>query len=215
MQTDMISYYGRRAREYEQVYAKEERQEDLAQVRKIVGAAFDGQDVLEVACGTACWTEAFADSARSVMACDINSEVLEIARGKDWGTNFIEFFEADAYALPEFDRQFSAAFSGFWWSHIPRSWLSSFLDRLHKNLRSGSKVVFIDNRFIEGSSTPIFRIDEFGDSFQQRILADGSVHEVLKNFPSESELLSAVSESASAADVLLTDYFWILSYQIE
>ncbi len=211
----MISYYGRRAREYEQVYAKEERQEDLAQARRIIGAAFDGQDVLEVACGTAYWTEAFAASARSVVACDINSEVLKIARGKDWGRNSIEFLEADAYALPGFDRQFSAAFSGFWWSHVPRSRLPSFLDRLHKNLLSGSKVVFIDNRFIEGSSTPILRTDELGDSFQRRTLADGSVHEILKNFPSESELLDAVSESASTADVLLTDYFWILSYQIK
>lgn len=212
---DMISYYGRRASEYEQIYAKVERQEDLRRIRGIVAAAFCGHDVLEVACGTAYWTEAFAAGARSVLACDLSSEVLEIARAKDWGTGSIEFCQADAYALPAFKHQFSAAFSGFWWSHISRSRLVGFLDEFHKKLQRGSKVMFIDNRFVEGISTPIARTNEHGDSFQQRRLVDGSVHEVLKNFPSESDLLSAVSDSVSTAEVLLTDYFWILSYQIK
>jgi len=215
MQTDMITYYERRASEYERIYTKPERLEDLDRVRGIVGAAFRGQDVLEIACGTAYWTETFAATAKSVLACDLGIEVLKFARSKDWGAASIEFIQADAYVLPNFDRQFSAAFSGFWWSHIPRGRLTSFLDGLHKELRPGSRVMFIDNRFIQGSSSPITRRDEFGDSYQQRRLSDGSTYEVLKNFPAEGELLSAVSESASTSEVLLTDYFWILSYQLK
>ncbi len=73
--------------------------------------------------------------------------------------------------------------------------------------------MFIDNLYVEGSSTPISRTAPDGDSFQQRRLEDGSVYEVMKNFPSEAELLHAVADISSSPEVILTDYFWVLSYR--
>jgi hypothetical protein len=67
--------------------------------------------------------------------------------------------------------------------------------------------------YVEGSSTPISRIDDAGDSFQQRRLEDGSIHEVLKNFPSKEELLDAVTGVASSVEIMFTEYFWVLSYE--
>ncbi len=213
MHSDIVTYYRKRAGEYERVYAKPERQGDLAKLRSIVREQFRGHRVLEVSCGTGYWTEAFAPTAHSISACDLSPEVLEIARAKDWSSARVEFVQADSYALPDLDRRFSAAFSGFWWSHIPRRRLSEFLSGLHAKLEPGARVTFIDNRFVEGSNTPISRTSPDGDSFQQRRLEDGSVYEVMKNFPSEAELLRTVADIASSPEVILTDYFWILSYR--
>jgi SAM-dependent methyltransferase len=213
MHSDIVSYYRRRLGEYERVYAKPERQTDLARLRKIAKDYFRNQQVLEISCGTGYWTEAFALTARAVLACDVSPEALEIARGKQWGAACVEFVQADSYALPIFDRHFSAAFSGFWWSHIPKRGRVAFLSSLHAKLGRSSRVMFIDSRYVEGSSTPLFRVSPEGDSFQQRHLEDGSVHEVMKNFPLESELLQVVAGMASSPEVVLTDFFWILTYK--
>jgi demethylmenaquinone methyltransferase/2-methoxy-6-polyprenyl-1,4-benzoquinol methylase len=209
----MVTYYRRRAVEYERIYAKPERQNDLAQLRALIGTAFEGHRVLEVSCGTAYWTEVFAPRAESVIAYDASPEVLEIARGKSWGSAKVDFLQADSYALPDLGALRSAAFAGFWWSHIPRCRVGEFLSGLHSRLERGAKIMFVDNRFVEGSSTPISRIDDAGDSFQQRRLQDGSIHEVLKNFPSKEELLATVAGVAVSAEVVLTKYFWVLSYK--
>lgn len=214
MRNDMVSYYAQRAREYERVYAKPERQADLRQLRGFIAGAFAGEDVLEISCGTGYWTEVMARTARSITACDISSEVLDIARGKDWQSAQVEFHQADSYDLPKFSRLFTGMFSGFWWSHVPKRRLGSFLEGAHSRLGSGARVVFVDNRYVEGSSTPIARRDSGGDSFQHRQLSDGSTHEVLKNFPTEEELLRSVAGFATMPAVTLTEYFWILSYRL-
>jgi len=72
--------------------------------------------------------------------------------------------------------------------------------------------MFIDNRYVEGSNTPIYRTDG-GDTYQLRRLEDGSTHEVLKNFPSEEELLFAAADVGVEAEVTILDYFWILTYK--
>lgn len=212
--SDMISYYRQRAGEYERVYAKPERQGDLVRLRTMVGAAFEGHRVLEVSCGTGYWTEIIAPVAKSVVACDISPEVLEIARSKRWASANATFLQADSYAPPNLGYSYSAAFAGFWWSHLPLRRREDFLATLHSRLQRGAKVMFIDNRYVEGSSTPISRVDDEGNSYQQRLLEDGSVHEVLKNFPAKDELLRIVAGFTSYAEVVHTEFFWILSYEV-
>jgi SAM-dependent methyltransferase len=212
MRSDLVTYYRRRASEYERVYAKPERQGDLAQLRATVGASFRGHHVLELSCGTGYWTEAIAPAAASVVACDISPEVLEIARAKKWDSAPVEFLLADSYAVPDVGRRYTAGFAGFWWSHIPSREIARFLAGFHAWLGRGANVVFIDNRYVEGSSTPISRVDADGNSFQQRRLDDGSVYEVLKNFPSEEDLRHAVAEVALSIEVAITDYFWVMTY---
>ena len=79
----MKEYYARRAAEYEDIYLKADRQEDLNQLKAILSGAFSGMDVLEIACGTGYWTQFLAKTARSILATDINPGVLELAREKN------------------------------------------------------------------------------------------------------------------------------------
>jgi len=212
IEATMVSYYADRAKEYERIYQKPERQEDLRQLRSLIGREFSDATVYEVACGTGYWTEVLAGSAASVFATDINEEVLAVARSKPIDSQRVTFQRADAYALPVIPQSFTAGFSGFWWSHIPRVRIRSFLRGFHRLLSPGARVTFIDNAYAEGSSTPISRTDGHGDTYQLRRLDDGSSHEVLKNFPVEAELVSAVAGLASEVRVEFLRYYWVLSY---
>ena len=206
------TYYARRAQEYERIYIKPERQEDLRILRTIVEKAFRGKHVLEIACGTGYWTEVLARSAASVTAVDINEEVLDIARKKLLKATFRR---ADVYALPEFDGKFDAGLAAFWWSHIPKARLRSFLTDFHRAFTPGATIMFIDNIYVEGSSTPISRTDADGNTYQIRKLDDGSTHEVLKNFPTDEELRDVLDGIVNQITVERLTYYWSLNYAIQ
>jgi ubiquinone/menaquinone biosynthesis C-methylase UbiE len=59
---------------------------------------FKGKDVLEIACGTGYWTNIISGSARSITASDLNDEVLEMARSKNYKCD-VQFIKDDAYTL--------------------------------------------------------------------------------------------------------------------
>jgi ubiquinone/menaquinone biosynthesis C-methylase UbiE len=212
IETSMVGYYADRAAEYERIYQKPERQDDLRRLRTFVGDAFSGAHVFEVACGTGYWTGVVSRSAASVVAMDINEEVLAVARSKALDKEKVTFRQEDAYALPISPGKFTGGLSVFWWSHIPKARIRGFLRGFHRALAPGARVVFIDNVYVEGSSTPISRADERGNTYQNRRLDDGSTHEVLKNFPTASELRSALEGLAEDLRVEILRYYWILSY---
>jgi demethylmenaquinone methyltransferase/2-methoxy-6-polyprenyl-1,4-benzoquinol methylase len=140
--------------------------------------------------------------------------VLEIARRKPGCQGKVNFQRADTYRLPAFPRKFTAGLGAFWWSHVPKKRLNEFLTGFHKAFEPGSKIIFMDNLYVEGSNTPVSRQDAEGNTYQWRKLDDGSVHEVLKNFPSKQELLESVKGLASVPEVSLLKYFWVLQYTL-
>ncbi len=171
-------------------------------------------DILEVACGTGYWTQRLAQVASSITALDASSEVLEIARQKEYPLNRVHFLQADAFRLDDVAGHFGAVFAGFWFSHVRRQEQESFLRSLHRKLRANGKVVMIDNRYVKGSSTPIARSDADGNTYQIRTLADGSHHEVLKNFPTAVELRSLLGALSSDHTIKEFDYYWGVSYVV-
>jgi hypothetical protein len=108
----------------------------------------------------------------------------------------------------------STSTAGFWWSHVRREQLSGFLAGFHARLAPGARVLFIDNRYVEGSSTPLSRIDLHGNTFQRRGLDDGSTYEVLKNFPGAGELEASVAGLADDIAVTELPHYWALSYRV-
>jgi len=210
----MESYYARRAAEYEKIYDKPERQADLAQLRQDIPALFKGERVLEIACGTGYWTPLIAERAESVLAVDYNEETLAIARSKRYPKRNVRFEQADAYALPAWPEKSSACYAGFWWSHVLLEKLDAFLGHLASRLEKGARVAFMDNRYVEGSSTPISRRDDGGNTYQTRRLADGSSHEVLKNFPTAAEMRSRLARFGTDVGFAEYQYYWLATYRI-
>jgi len=209
----LAAYYAKRAAEYERIYAKPERQADLAALRSRIPALLAGRSVLEVACGTGYWTEVIAPHVRSITAIDYVEETLAIARSKKYPASRVEFAQGDAYALPDFGRRHDALFAGFWWSHVPLARLDSFLAGVDKVVAPGSVVAFLENRYVAGSSTPISRRDAEGNTYQRRKLDNGTAHEVLKNFPTEPELIERASARGDEARVEWLEYYWLLAYR--
>jgi ubiquinone/menaquinone biosynthesis C-methylase UbiE len=209
----MHDYYAARAPEYDRVYLKPERQTDLHEIRQWLPTAFGGKSILEVACGTGYWTQHLAPVAKGILAVDASPETLQIARARV-STGEVEFVIGDAYELPVKARGFRSAFAGFWFSHIPKDRIREFLVGLHKALIPGAKVVFLDNRFVEGSSTPVSERDEQGNTYQIRRLGDGSSHRVLKNFPSQLDLSRALEGIGADLRFHEWQYFWGIEYAV-
>ena len=211
---ELVDYYRRRAGEYEAIYAKPERQSDLARLRERIPQRLAGRRVLEVACGTGYWTVLVAQTAKSIAATDAGEEPMRIAQSKDYGDRNVRFELADAYALSPALGSFDGALAIFWWSHIPLSRIGAFLDSLHARLEPGARVVMMDNRYIDGSSTPIAERDAEGNTFQLRRLADGSENRVLKNFPTEADLRAALGSQVRAFSYETLEYYWLAEYEL-
>lgn len=216
MNMDFRAYYAARALEYERVYEKPERQADLTSMRARVAEYFRGCNVLEIACGTGYWTTEIARVASSVTAIDASAEVLDVAAVKaSLQQSAVELMLGDAFELEAIPGRFDAAFAGFWWSHVPHDRMHAFLDGLHRRLGVDSRIMFVDNRFVEGNSTPISRRDGAGNTFQQRPLSTGASYEVLKNFPEESEVLNQlVAHRAVDLQILSLQYYWCVTYRV-
>ena len=214
----MGAYYARRAQSYERIYAKPERQADLRQLEALLPTLFSGRHVLELACGTGYWTAFAAARCASWLATDLNDETMAIARCKTYPPDRVRFAALDAYALDGLKAlrtaPFDAVFAGFWWSHVPLQRLGEWLGALRRQLAPGARIVFLDNRFVAGNSTPLSRRDTAGNSYQQRALPDGSVHEVLKNFPSEDAALAAIGPNVRDARWTALPHYWLLDYTL-
>ncbi|MBI1942536.1 MAG: methyltransferase domain-containing protein [Betaproteobacteria bacterium] len=210
--TSLADYYAKRASEYERIYARPERQADLVALRARVRQMLAGRKVLELACGTGYWTEIIAAEASEVFALDLNEEVLEIARQKRTPEGRVKYGIGNAYALPDLGRKHDTLLAGFWWSHVPLARIDSFLEGAAKAVAPGALMAFLDNRYVEGSSTPLARTDADGNTYQLRALEDGSTHEVLKNFPAEGDLIRRASRHGWGANVELLEHYWLLSF---
>lgn len=217
----MVAYYAQRAAIYERVYHKPERQDELRAIEAWIGPRFAGRDVLEVASGTGWWLPYAAREARAWLATDLNDETLAVARAKPALPPCVRFARVDAYTfdgLPEPHHRFDAAFAGCWWSHVPLSWLDGWLARLHDRLAPGARVVMLDNAYVQTSNHPITHRDAEGNTYQTRTLDDGSVHEVLKNFPGADDAIARLGPRArdprwNPVPHPLVHY-WVLEYTL-
>jgi SAM-dependent methyltransferase len=209
---ELLDYYGRRAGEYERIYEKPERQADLQRVRRWLRAELAGHRILELACGTGYWTAWLAPVAESIVATDVHPAVLSLAQQKPYPPDRVRIEVADAYDLSGVAGDFTAAFGAFWWSHVPRERQDDFLASLDARLGPGALVVLLDNRYIEGSSTPIERQDRGGNTYQRRRLTDDREYVVMKNFPSRPELQTAFAPFARDLTLTEFEYYWGARY---
>src|ERR1700681_4926958 len=107
---NLMSYYAARAAEYDDVYRKPERQDDIRSLRALLRELLSGHSVLEIACGTGFWTEEIAVTASHIRATDVNDSVLEIASDRLRRCQNVTIDRDDAFALTRAGGDFTAAF---------------------------------------------------------------------------------------------------------
>jgi ubiquinone/menaquinone biosynthesis C-methylase UbiE len=192
LKTDLTKYYNERASVYDLTAgytdpAGEKLREPIkARYREI----FKGRKVLEIAGGTGYWTTVIGESAESVLAIDINRSLLEQAQNRCQNQPNVRFQLADAFTLKGVPAGFNAAFGHWWWSHIPKKNISTFLTALHRKLVPGALVLFNDHlpdKWIVGEP------DKDGNTLEKRVLPNGRSFMVVKNFPDEKEITNTLS----------------------
>ena len=208
----MDEYYKRRATYYDRVYLYPEREKDIAFFRDFIPNKFQGLDVIEIAAGTGFWTQFICEKARSVLATDIIQEPLDQLEKRGLQKS-VSTKIADAFDLTHIERRFSGAFVGLFLSHVRVEEVNRFLGSLHSVLSPGSRVVIIDNTKEQCERLPISREDELGNTYQERQLDDGSIHEILKNFPTEEQLTGYIEKFAKNINYRELDHFWLLEYE--
>lgn len=208
MNADQVSYYAERARDYEKIYSRPERQAEIAEIKAWLADEFRGLDVFEVACGTGFWTQAISQSAKNIHATDINQPVIDMAKKKNFGPAKIEFSLLNVFDIEPGRYSHNACFGSCIWSHIPKQDFQFFIDGLMSVVEAGGKVILMDNIYVEGVSTPIASTDAYENTYQIRLLEDGSEWVVMKNFPGDLEIRTMLADVADNLEIRHFTNYW-------
>ncbi|NOU77124.1 methyltransferase domain-containing protein [Paenibacillus sp. LMG 31458] len=212
----MQEYYGARAEEYERIYHREdaEFQQELGLLSEMVKKQVEGRNVLEVACGTGYWTEIAASTAKHIVGVDIRPEVLQIAKSKPLPASNAAFVQGDAYQLSEVTGAFDFGLANFWFSHIPKNRIEPFLQSFHQRLGTGARVFIADNVYVPGRGGELITNEHSEDTYKRRELADGSMHEIIKNYYSYEELNDIFKPLSQHLRIFVGSSFWYVSYTV-
>lgn len=209
MTTEMVSYYARRAAEYEKIYQLPAWQRDLGELRRFVPEFFEGRRVFEVACGTGYWTRYAALAAAEICATDVNEEPLAIARSRSYGDVPVALHRADAYHPHTAERRFDAGLAPFCLSHVDLGRIDDFLDAFHSCLEPAARVLMFDERASEARRLPASRTDAPGNRYEMRTLQSGDRFEIVKNLHDERTLRELFDGRADDPRYRTLDNFWV------
>jgi ubiquinone/menaquinone biosynthesis C-methylase UbiE len=171
-------YYDRRAPEYDEWYegtgrfASEARPGWAQEVSALCGAIAElpPARTLDVACGTGYLTRWLPGE---VIGSDQSESMLEIARDRVPSASFVA---ADGLSLPFAHDEFERVFTGHFYGHLEDPARSRFLAETR---RLAPELVVVDSARRE---------DREPVGWQERILNDGSRHEVFKRYFDAAEL---------------------------
>jgi ubiquinone/menaquinone biosynthesis C-methylase UbiE len=207
------AYYRARAEEYDVIYSTAWWGNDLAQLRRWIASETRGRTVLELAAGTGYWTAIAAPDAAAITACDINTEVLHIA-ACCIDNPAVSFIAADAFNLPAAVANFDVIMAHLWWSHVPRQSQQAFLRNIASRLNPGGRLLVIDQNFLKDACLPASRWDAEGNRYEMRSVIGRSLYEIVKNYPSDSELRQSFSCLVGDLTVTRLQYFWSASFRM-
>jgi SAM-dependent methyltransferase len=207
-------YYAKIAANVERAYDDPERQEDLDQMRAQVAQVLRGHVVLELGCGSGYWTAQIAESADSVLATDINPEMIALAQQRGLPGK-VSFKVADGQDLPADIGDFTAVFIGFWWSHMRRDEQDRFLAQLRARVGKDVLLVILDDDYVEGSSVTVARTDLEGNTYQILTAPDGQRYELPKGYPSDSALRKRLAPAVREIRIARNEFYWLLTCRLK
>lgn len=209
---DLHSYFVDSVTELDcSAYLQGDRPSTIRRIEQWLTPKFVDARALELGCGTGFWTQTLAKVARGVVAVDRVQPALDMAAERVPGRP-VRFVHDDIYDIVGTEGRFNAAFAGFLFSHIPKSRRPEFFAALSRVLVPGAEVVLIDDLRVEAATSRIVDIDADGNTYETRRTQNGVNHRVLKNYPSEAELMLAAAKHGVRAKYLEWDYYWTLAF---
>ncbi len=212
-QSNLAAFYAKCADQMEDHYDRPECEDDLADIQERLEEVLADHNVLELACGKGFWTQFYADFAESVVATDINPDMLVAAEGLEL-PDTVQWQQADAMDV-QVEGSFDACFAGFWWSHVLRQDQDGVLKMLREKLGKDALLVLIDETYAEDSSTVIARTDLEGNTFQILTQPDGERCEILRNFPTDSTLRKRFANFAREIRIVRLEHYWMLTCRLK
>ena len=138
----MLDYYNKRLAEYEAIYAKPERQNDLQKLLAVLQADIKNCTVLELACGTGWWPEKIAAHASSWTATDADPAALEIVQQKTiQGLSTTQLLNA---YQPHVNELVDCVFAAHWYSHLKLDEQQAFFEAVRSCLKPGGCLIMLD-----------------------------------------------------------------------
>jgi ubiquinone/menaquinone biosynthesis C-methylase UbiE len=189
-------YYDRRATEYDDWYLgtglftdrkRPGWDEELRALKRTI-AALPPARTLDVACGTGFLTRHLGGE---VTGLDQSQRMLEIARGRVPGGCFIR---GDALALPFQEGTFGRVFTAHFYGHLHEKERRAFLKEVRRVAR---ELVVVD---------AALRPDKQPAELQERVLSDGSRHEIYKRYFDTAEL----AEELGGGQVLFSGAWFVV-----
>lgn len=103
-----MAYYRARAEEYDEWFLREKRYDrgpehrrqwfrEVEEMERVLRSTVQGEEVLELACGTGLWTQRLAENNRRIVALDASPEVIAINRERVQTGN-VEYSIADIFS---------------------------------------------------------------------------------------------------------------------
>lgn len=135
-----------------------------------------------------------------------------MAESKQYFSSRVKFQTADIFDFPVTTKH-ESLFGGFIWSHIKLHELIHFIDTINCHVQQAGTIVFMDNNFVEGGNLPLTSTDSFSNTYQVRQLENGTMHKVLKNFPTEHFIKNLLKNKAKNVEFTNMEYYWILKYE--
>jgi len=192
----MRSYYDRRAAEYDDwwlgtgLFRERERPGWAAEVGELVKllGSLEPARMLDVACGTAFLT---CHLQGDVTAIDQSPSMAEIAKAR---LPQARVMVADAVPLPFVDGEFERVFTSHFYGHLLERERSAFLREAR---RVASELIVVDSALRPGVEP---------EERQQRMLNDGSHHEVYKRYFNGPEL----ADELGGGEVLHAGHWFVV-----
>jgi ubiquinone/menaquinone biosynthesis C-methylase UbiE len=211
----VAKYYALLGEAVEDKYLEPDMDEDIDDMSIHLGNVLAGHTVLELGCGTGFWTEVVAESAQSVLAVDINANLVDMARGRGMLDGKVSFRVADALDLPEDIGSFSAVLVSFLWSHLTKGEQEKLLATLKKRLGKDVLLVILDDSFVEGFSETIARTDADGTTYEILTAPQGERFELPKSYQSDSALRKRLGNVGKEIKIERIEFFWILTCRLK
>lgn len=190
----MHAYYEARAETYDEFYhgrgaaipaLTSEYPIDTAACLKLVAGACGG-DVLDLACGTGFWLQAYGSRCTAVTLIDRSTAVLERCRHRIDELQLRQvatIVQGDVFEVPLPSAGFDAAMVGFLLSHLTDHQIARLFARIRDALRPDASVMIVDSGW-SAARAPFCR----RDGFEQRPTPDGSTFSIRKRYFTREEL---------------------------
>jgi len=206
----MQAYYDERATQYDDWYNHVNLYDDppnnnawhaeVAQLTEWVQAFGQGR-LLEIASGTGWWTRRLAQRA-AVTTLDYAPAMIAVLRGRLRAEGeSADVTRGDAYRLPYASGAFDACFFGFWLSHVPSPLLDTFFGEVCRAVRRGGRVMIVDSKPFRGEAPGT-------ELKQERVLNDGSRHQIVKVYHTPESLRALLEQYGANVETRTTGRFF-------